>query len=165
MIKQIFDDGLTYTDPMSWMQQALTQARLGLESGEIPIGAVLVKDGRLLASAHNEREQSKNPLDHAEMLVLTRGAKALADWRLSGTQIYVTLEPCPMCLGALLQARVATLFYGCPDPKRGASSFPSLKGLSSIHGNCHELEINGPILEKECAEILTRFFKTRRKIK
>ena len=103
-----------------YMGLALIEARRALELGEVPVGAVLVGDGRVLARAHNLKETRQDPTAHAEILALRMGAEALGSWRLTGTILYVTLEPCPMCAGAIVQARVGTLVYGSSDPKSGA---------------------------------------------
>lgn len=158
------------------MQEALNEARSAFAEGEIPIGAVLVKDNKIICRAHNTREQSKNPLHHAEMILLEEAGKIIGDWRLNDTTLYVTVEPCPMCLGALLQARVGRLVFGCADPKRnilgaapkgppsGASgaptfTFPSLAEIKELSGNSHTVEVTGLVLEKECAGLLKKFFK------
>lgn len=150
------------------MQFAIESAREAQALGEIPIGAVLVRENQILARAFNRREADKNPLHHAEMLVLEEAARNLGDWRLSATTLYVTLEPCPMCLGALLQARVPRLVFGCSDPKRApvvadeAILFPPLPLKTVVRGNNHELEVVGGIESSVCSQILKDFFKLRR---
>jgi tRNA(adenine34) deaminase len=142
------------------MRQALEEARLAAEEGEVPVGAVLVKDGEVIARAHNRRETTGNPLDHAEMLALAEGARQLGGWRLEGTTMYVTLEPCPMCAGALVQARVARLVFGARDLKLGAAgSRYNLVSDETIH---HRLEVTEGILEEECLALLRGFFISRR---
>ena len=145
-----------------WMNEALAEARLASESGEVPIGAVLVYEGKIVSMAHNMRETSLNPLHHAEILVLEAAAKALGNWRLENCALYVTLEPCPMCLGALLQARVSRLVYGCTDPNREIATFPSIAGKAEISGNSHIVKITGGILKEECSKLLKDFFKAKR---
>src|SRR5665213_2552498 len=103
-----------------FMRMALAEAQAALEEGEVPVGAVIVREGRVLASAHNQREQLRDPTAHAEMVAITQAAEALGSWRLEGCALYVTLEPCPMCAGAILQARIPTVVYGATDPKAGA---------------------------------------------
>lgn len=159
---------------IEFMKQALNEAESAFAEGEIPIGAVLVKDNKIICRAHNTRERSKNPLHHAEMILLEEAGKIAGDWRLNDTILYVTVEPCPMCLGALLQARVGRLVYGCADPKRLSEtpnpniqyptsySFLSVRGFTKLSGNSHTVEITGSVLEKECAELLGEFFKNRR---
>lgn len=149
-----------------FMQEALAEAKKAADENEIPIGAVLVEKGRcpegeIVACAHNTREESKNPLHHAELLLLENYGKKKGDWRLSETTLYVTVEPCLMCLGALFQARVGRLVFGCTDPKRG-DPFPSLSKNASMTANNHTLKITGGILENECAALLKKFFETRR---
>ncbi len=143
-----------------FMRMALEEARLAAEEGEVPVGAVLVKDGEVLARAHNRREATGNPLDHAEMLALEEGARRLGGWRLEKTTMYVTLEPCPMCAGALVQARVARLVFGARDTKLGAAgSRYNLVSDETIH---HRLEVVEGILEEECLSLLKGFFEERR---
>lgn len=141
-----------------FMQMALEEARQAAKEGEAPIGALLVHEGKILARAHNVRESSRNPLDHAELRLLREIGQKTANWRLLGTTLYVTLEPCPMCLGALLQARVERLVFGCHDPKReGDDYFPSLQ-MATIQSNNHTLSITGGILKEECSQLLKDFF-------
>lgn len=153
-----------------FMQQALIEAKEGASKGEIPIGAVLQRDGKIIARACNKREESKNPLDHAEMILLHKAGRDRDDWRLNDTTLYVTLEPCPMCLGALFQARVERLVFGCPDPKRnGGDFFPSLteqnSSLKNLKFNNHLLQVTGGILAEDCARLLKDFFRERRQEK
>jgi tRNA(adenine34) deaminase len=143
-----------------FMRLALEEARLAAREGEVPVGAVLVKDGEVIASAHNRREATGNPLDHAEMLALKEGARRLNGWRLEGTTMYVTLEPSPMCAGALVQARVARLVFGARDLRLGAAgSRYNLVSDEAIH---HRLEVVEGILEEECLAVLREFFSSRR---
>jgi tRNA(adenine34) deaminase len=150
----------------------LAQAIKARDAGEIPIGAVLVFRGEVVACAHNERESSGDPTRHAEIIVIRRAAELKGDWRLDNTCVYVTVEPCPMCLGALLQARIPRLVYGTPDPKRETVAllssrphefcFPSLGEIKTVSGNNHRVEIKGGVMEEECRVLLTDFFKPRR---
>lgn len=145
------------------MAEALKLAHKAASLGEIPIGAVLVENGKIIGRAHNQREKTGSPLHHAEMRLLEKVGKKKGNWRLNDTTLYVTLEPCPMCLGALLQARVGTLVYGALDPKRTrTASFPSIEKQTALSGNNHTVEIIGPVLGEECGEILKEFFKNRR---
>ncbi|MDY6793768.1 MAG: tRNA adenosine(34) deaminase TadA [Actinomycetota bacterium] len=145
------------------MRIALEEAWRAAEEGEIPVGAVLVKDGEVLARAHNRREATGNPLDHAELLALKEGASQLGGWRLDGSTLYVTLEPCPMCAGALVQARVTRLVFGARDLKLGAAgSRYNLVSDETIH---HRLEVMDGIMEEECRDILRRFFGIQREDK
>lgn len=147
-----------------FMQQALLEAQKAAVAEEVPIGAVLVRDGEIIARAHNTREQSRNPLNHAEMILLEQAGWQEGNWRLNDTTLYVTLEPCPMCLGALFQARVGRLVFGCADPKREQDSwFKNLNQEMTLKANNHVLKITGGILEQECSVIMKDFFKSRRK--
>jgi tRNA(adenine34) deaminase len=143
-----------------YMLAALEQARAASAEGEIPVGAVLVKDGKILACTHNRREATGNPMDHAEILALQEGAAHLGSWRLEGSTLYVTLEPCPMCAGALVQARVARLVFGARDLNLGAAG--SRYNLVSDETTHHRIEITDGILEEECREVLREFFESLR---
>jgi tRNA(adenine34) deaminase len=144
-----------------FMKIALEEARLAAAEGEIPVGAVLVQDGKVLARAHNARRASGNPLDHAEMIALREAASALGRWRLDETTLYVTLEPCPMCAGALVQARVARLVFGTRDMKLGAAgSRYNLVNDETVH---HRLDVTDCLLEEECSALLRQFFTSRRR--
>lgn len=142
------------------MKAAFSQAVRAFEQGEVPVGAVVVKDGIIIAAAHNMREQLKDPSAHAEIIAMREAAKALGDWRLSGCNLYVTLEPCPMCAGAISQSRLELLVYGAFDEKAGcAGSVYELCGDFAIGG---ATKIIGGVLEEECAELLSRFFQQKR---
>jgi tRNA(adenine34) deaminase len=141
------------------MRLALEQARLAVIQGEVPIGAVLAREDDVLAADFNRPIGSADPTAHAEVLVLRAAAAALGNYRLSGTTLYVTTEPCLMCVGATLNARVDTLVYGAPEPKFGAVR--SLLDLGAVRTN-HRLQIVGGVLESEAREILVAFFKARR---
>jgi len=143
-----------------YMMMALEEARLAAEEGEVPVGAVLVNDDEVLARTHNLREASGNPMDHAELLALKEGASRLGGWRLDGSTLYVTLEPCPMCAGALVQARVARLVFGARDLNLGAAG--SRYNLVSDETTNHCLEVMDGILEEECRDLLREFFDSRR---
>jgi tRNA(adenine34) deaminase len=143
-----------------YMLVALEEARAAAGEGEVPVGAVLVKDGRILACTHNCRETTGNPMDHAEILALQEGAAHLGNWRLEGSTIYVTLEPCPMCAGALVQARVARLVFGARDLNLGAAG--SRYNLVSDETTHHRMEITDGIMEDECSTLLREFFEQRR---
>ena len=146
------------------MKAALEQAESAARLGEVPVGAVVVQDGKIIAQAHNRRELAQDPMAHAEILALSRAAKILDSWRLSGCSLYVTLEPCPMCAGALVNARVDHLIYGCPDPKAGAVR--SLYALCDDPRLNHRLQITRGVLADPCADILSTFFcKLRQKPK
>ena len=143
-----------------FMKAALEQAESAARLGEVPVGAVVVQDGKIIAQAHNRRELAQDPMAHAEILALSRAAKILDSWRLSGCSLYVTLEPCPMCAGALVNARVDHVIYGCPDPKAGAVR--SLYALCDDPRLNHRLQITRGVLAKACAEVLSSFFSKLR---
>jgi tRNA(adenine34) deaminase len=145
---------------IGFMELALEQARAAASAGEVPVGAILVADGRVIASAGNRTIRDCDPTAHAEMVVLREAARALGNYRLAGTALYVTVEPCSMCAGAIIQARVPRLVYGCDDPKGGAvrSCFQIL-----THPRLnHQVEVAAGILANECAGILQSFFAARR---
>lgn len=149
-----------------YMKQALIEAEYAAKKGEVPIGAVLLRNGEIMTRAHNTREESKNPLAHAEMLLLQQAGQKASNWRLKDTTLYVTVEPCPMCLGALFQARVKRLVFGCLDPKRGGDDpFPSLASRTRLKANNHELSVQGGILAEECSLLLKNFFNEKREVK
>ncbi len=147
-----------------WMQHALDLARVAFKAGEVPIGALIVKNDEVLAEAYNVRQGSKNPLDHAEIRALKEAAEKIGDWRLTGCTLYVTLEPCPMCLGALFQARIDRLVFGCADPKRKENEiFPTLLSQPSVlNFNNHNLAVTSGVLAENCSQILKDFFKMNR---
>jgi tRNA(adenine34) deaminase len=143
-----------------WMRLALEEARAAADADEVPVGAVVVAGGRVIAAAHNQREQLLDPTAHAEMIALTQAAAALGSWRLEGCTLYVTLEPCPMCAGAILQARVPRVVWGAPDPKAGAVE--SLYRLFEDARLNHRVEHVGRVLADECGGVLTEFFRGKR---
>lgn len=143
-----------------FMRLALKEASLAFQEREVPVGAVLVKDGNVCASGHNLREGSKDPSAHAEILALREGTKGLDNWRLTGTTLYVTKEPCIMCAGAIVNSRIDRLVYGCRDTKAGGVD--SLYKILSDRRLNHQVEVASGVLEDECAEILKRFFLERR---
>ena len=146
-----------------YMGEALAQAREALAAGEVPVGAVLVGEGgEILGRAFNRPIGLNDPTAHAEVLALRQGAAARGNYRLPGASLYVTMEPCLMCVGALLQARVARLVFGAPDPKGGACV--SLFRLPEDHRLNHRLEVTGGVREAECRELLQDFFKTKRSL-
>lgn len=145
-----------------FMQQALAEAQRALEEDEVPIGAVIVHGERVVAAAHNQREQLRDPTAHAEMIAITQAAQALNSWRLEGCTLYVTLEPCPMCAGAIVQARIPLVVYGAADPKAGAVS--TLFQLLTDRRLNHQAQIVSGVLADRCGELLTRFFAAQRKL-
>ncbi|MCB8816807.1 tRNA adenosine(34) deaminase TadA [Desulfosporosinus shakirovi] len=143
-----------------WMSMALEQAQKAFEQGEVPIGAVVVYNGQLIALAHNEREQKNDPTAHAEVLVIQRAAQVLGSWRLTDATLYVTLEPCPMCAGAIMQSRLKQLVYGAMDLKGGATG--SVMNILDYTLWNHRVDVVAGVLEEECADILKSFFRRLR---
>jgi tRNA(adenine34) deaminase len=143
------------------MRLALKQAASSERHGDVPVGAVVVTDGRVVATAHNEREKRGDPTAHAEMLALQTAARALGDWHLDGATVYVTLEPCVMCAGALVAARVKRLVYGPQDPRGGAAL--SLYNVVSDPRLNHQVELTTGVLARECSDLLRDFFEHRRR--
>lgn len=139
------------------MSLALKEARKAMLKGEVPIGAVAVYQDRLFARAHNLRESRSDPLGHAEIYLISKSARKLKEWRLNSITLYVTLEPCLMCMGALLQARVGRLVFGAFDPKAGACG--SLYNLSEDLRLNHRIKVTSRVLEEDCGRILSEFFK------
>ena len=142
-------------------KEALRAARRAGRRGEVPVGAVLVLEGQVLARGGNATVARRDPTGHAEVVVLRRGARRLANHRLAGAVLYVTLEPCLMCLGAMVQARIRRCVFGAHDPKVGAARLLRIPGLRQ--GLNHRLEMEGGILADRCAELLQSFFRERRK--
>jgi tRNA(adenine34) deaminase len=153
-------EGPSITDEGA-MEAALEEARKAGESGEVPIGAVVVINDRLVAKAHNRRETDADPTAHAELLALRAAARAVGRWRLSDATVYVTLEPCPMCAGALVAARVRRLVFGAVDPKAGACG--SLYNLCVDPRLNHELVVTAGVLAAPAGALLTAFFDERRR--
>jgi tRNA(adenine34) deaminase len=145
-----------------FMRLALDEAEQAFREDEVPIGAVIVQDGRVIASAHNQREQLHDPTAHAEMIAITQAAEALQSWRLERCTLYVTLEPCPMCAGAILQARIPQVVIGATDPKAGAVE--SLYRLLDDSRLNHRCEVAGAVLADDCGRILSRFFQEQRRL-
>jgi len=142
------------------MRAALEEARRGLQEGEVPVGAVVVRDGAIVSRAHNAPIGLADPTAHAEVLALREASRKAGNYRLSGAALYVTVEPCPMCCGALLQARIARLVYGAADPKAGAVE--SLYRLLDDRRFNHRVEAVGGVLGAECAALLREFFAAKR---
>jgi tRNA(adenine34) deaminase len=145
-----------------FMRMALAEAEAALTENEVPIGAVIVHGGRVVASAHNQREQLRDPTAHAETIAITQAAQALGSWRLEGCTLYVTLEPCPMCAGAIVQARVPEVVYGAADPKGGAVQ--SLFQLLSDRRLNHQAQIVSGVLAEQCGAMLSKFFQAQRQL-
>ncbi|MBU3554219.1 tRNA adenosine(34) deaminase TadA [Polynucleobacter sp. UB-Piko-W3] len=143
-----------------FMQQALEQAGLAALAGEVPVGAVIVRDGQVIARAFNQPITNHDPSAHAEMLALRQAALAEENYRLPGTTLYVSLEPCTMCAGAMLHARVDRIVYGAADPKTGAAG--SVLDVFSLKQLNHQTVIEGGVMAQECGQLLRDFFKERR---
>lgn len=143
-----------------WMHQALLEAKKAAALGEIPVGAVIVRDEQVIARAHNRRELDQDAMAHAEVLCIQQACRVLNSWRLSGCTLYVTLEPCPMCSGAIINSRLDRVVYGAKDDKAGCAG--SVADLFVMPFN-HTPVIRSGILEEECASVLSEFFETLRK--
>ena len=143
-----------------FMQQAIEQAKLAAIAGEVPVGAILVRDGQVIARAFNKPISNHDPSAHAEMLALREAALSEENYRLPGTTLYVTLEPCAMCSGAMLHARIDRVVYGAPDPKTGAAG--SVLDIFSSKQINHQTAIEGGMMSEECGKLLRDFFKERR---
>lgn len=149
------------TDPdEGYMSRALAAAREAGEAGEVPVGALVVAGGTVIALAGNRRETSGDPTAHAEILALREAAAVLGTWRLGGAEMFVTLEPCPMCAGALVAARISRVVFGAPDPKAGSCG--SLYNLCTDPRLNHELAVRAGVLQEECAALLSGWFARRR---
>ena len=141
----------------TWMLKALQEAKIGLQKEEVPIGAIIVKDGKIIGKGYNQVELLKDPTAHAEMLAITAATSTLGDWRLDDCDMYVTLEPCIMCSGAIIKSRLKNIFFGTYNNKDG--------GVASLYNICndsrfnHQVGIQGGILKEECSHILNLFFK------
>jgi len=142
------------------MRLALDEARRALMSGEVPVGAVLVRNGEILAQGHNGPIEQSDPTAHAEIVVMRAGARKIDNYRLAGTVLYVTIEPCVMCMGTLIHARVERLVYGAADPRVGAAG--TVFDLANDSRLNHRLEVTSGVLEAECRGIIQKFFKKRR---
>jgi len=142
------------------MMIALEEALKAFDEGEVPVGAVLVSGDTMIVKAHNNKEYVNDPTGHAELLAIKTGAHIIGNWRLTDTALYVTKEPCIMCAGAMVNARLGKLVYGCRDEKGGAVN--SLYALLSDKRLNHKVEVVAGVLEEECAEILKRFFRKKR---
>ena len=143
-----------------YMEIALKEAQKAVILDEVPVGAVIVKDGKILAKGHNLREKSNDPTSHAEINAIRKACKKLNSWRLEGATIYVTVEPCSMCAGTILQSRISRLVYGTTDPKGGAIE-SSLEVFKAKNIN-HHPEILGGVLKEKCSSIITNYFKSKR---
>jgi len=152
--------GVEYAMNRRLMKEALKEARKAYEAGEAPVGAVIVKDGKVVSRGRNEREAKKDPTMHAEITAIRKASRKLDTWRLNECDMYVTLEPCAMCAGALVQARMRRLYVGTADPKAGAAG--SVVNLLQVGKFNHQVEVEYGLLEAECSEILKDFFRKLR---
>ncbi|HTY20561.1 MAG TPA: tRNA adenosine(34) deaminase TadA [Geobacteraceae bacterium] len=150
-------------DDNYWMGLALREAEKAAERGEVPIGALVVRDGAVLGRGHNLREAKRDPVAHAEIIAIRKAAKKEESWRLTGATVYVTLEPCIMCMGAMLLARVERVVFGCNDPKGGAAG--TLYDLSDDPRLNHRMEVTSGVREAECSAVLSEFFSYLRREK
>jgi tRNA(adenine34) deaminase len=146
-----------------WMQRAITEAGKAHAKDEVPIGCVIVRDNRIIARGHNLRESAQDPSAHAEMIAIRKAARKLDSWRLLDTTLYVTLEPCTMCMGAIILSRIPTVVFGCYDPKGGAAG--SLYDLSGDSRLNHQVKLVPRVLESECSRLLSDFFAALRRRK
>ena len=151
---------MNLTDDTTYMQAAIAEAQLARAKGEVPIGAVIVHAGQIIGRGHNLRETSNDPTSHAEMVAIRQAAEAIGHWRLLETTLYVTLEPCVMCMGAIILARIPRLVYSCRDPRAGAVG--SIYDFSSDERFNHKVEIVEGVLGEECSRMLSGFFQELR---
>ena len=145
----------------TYMLEALKEAEQAALEDEVPIGCVIVKNDNIIARAHNQRDKSNNPIGHAEVLAIEQASKVLNDWQLVDTELYVTIEPCIMCAGAIIQSRIGKVIYGAPDLKGGA--FGSSINVMDAKNINHRPEIIGGVLEEKCTAIIKNYFKSKRK--
>lgn len=146
-----------------WMKEAIKQAKKAAQKDEVPIGCVIVKDDQIIARAYNKREMRQCSTAHAEILAIEKACKKLGSWRLEDCDLYVTLEPCPMCSGAIIQSRIRNVIFGAYDPKGGCMG--SNMNINDVRGFNHYPDIEGGILQDECSRLLKDFFKAKRKKK
>ena len=146
---------------IKYMMEALKEAELAKLEDEVPIGCVIVKDDKIIARSHNQRDKSHNPLGHAETLAIKEASEVLGDWQLVDCELYVTIEPCIMCSGAIIQSRIKRVVYGAPDIKGGA--FGSSINILEASNINHHPEIVKGVLENECSSIIKNYFKSKRK--
>lgn len=144
-----------------FMEKTIELAKKANKFGEVPIGAVIEKDGRIIACGFNKREKTKNAIMHAEIIAISKACKKLKDWRLEGCTMYVTLEPCPMCAGAILNARLSKVFYGAKDKTAEDDILTTISKSTRLNHNCEFTQMQE--YEKECASLLSNFFKDKRK--
>ncbi|WP_274362584.1 tRNA adenosine(34) deaminase TadA [Paenibacillus thermotolerans] len=147
-------------EDIRWMNEAIAEARKAEAIAEVPIGAVIVKDGQIIGRGHNLRETNADPTAHAEMIAIKEASLSLDAWRLTDCDLYVTLEPCPMCAGAIIQSRIRRVVYASPDPKAGCAG--TLMNLLQESRFNHQTEVTAGVLQEECSDMLTNFFRRLR---
>lgn len=161
MAEELKKNGLSRQEDAYYMGLALEEAEKAAALGEIPIGAVLVQEGEVISRAHNLREMNQDATAHAEVLVIREACAKLKRWRLSGCTLYVTVEPCPMCSGAIVNGRIDRVVYGCPDVKAGGAE--SIFNIITNPNLNHCAEVTSGVLEEDCAQVMKTFFQRRRK--
>jgi len=147
-------------NPISFMKEALSEAKKAFDKGEVPVGAVIVREGRIISRGHNLKETTKNPVKHAEIVAIEEACRVVGDWRLTDCELFVTLEPCIMCCGAIVQARIGKVYFGAADPKAGA--VVSLYRIFDDERLNHRVLYEGGILADECSLIMREFFRRLR---
>ena len=148
------------TDDERYMRQALRLAKKAMDSGDVPIGCVIVHDGKVIARGYNRRNRDRQSLAHAEIIAIKKASKVIGDWRLEECRMYITLEPCQMCSGAIVQARIPEVVIGCMNPKAGCAG--SIINLLDMKEFNHQVEVTRGVMEEECSELLKSFFKELR---
>ena len=151
------------TEQEKYMKQAIRQAKKAMALEEVPIGCVIVRDGKVIARGYNRRNTDKNTLSHAELNAIKKASRVVGDWRLEGCTMYVTLEPCQMCAGALVQSRIDEVVIGCMNPKAGCAG--SVLNLLQMEGFNHRVKITQGVLQEECSALLSDFFRALREQK
>ncbi len=149
------------TEDEKYMRQALRLAKKASDNGDVPIGCLIVYEGKVIARGYNRRNKDKQSLAHAELIAIKKASKVLGDWRLEDCKMYVTLEPCQMCAGAIVQARIPEIVIGCMNPKAGCAG--SIINLLDIQEFNHQVKVTKGVLESECSSMLTEFFRNLRK--
>ncbi len=153
-------DSIAAVSPQAYMRKALEEAARAAEESEVPVGAIVAADGHIVGRAHNRVEALHDPTAHAEMIAITQAAEHRGDWRLDGMTIYTTVEPCPMCAGAIILARIDRVVFGAADPRAGAAG--SAFNIFDRAGHIHKVKITGGVFADECSDLLRKFFTKRR---
>lgn len=152
-----------YTEDEKFMKEAIRQAKKAEAIGDVPIGCVIVRGGKIIARGYNKRNKEKTVLAHAELLAMKKACKKLGDWRLEGCTMYITLEPCQMCAGAMMQARLTEAVIGCMNPKAGCAG--SVLNILEMDGFNHKVQVTRGVLEEECSQMMSQFFRELREKK